>query len=112
MEDAHPAADDLADRDGRQQHGDVRRAEQRPERDPLDAPRDQHAAADRQHHHQQVGQVHVAEQHERDHRAQHHQLALREIHHVGRAVDHRETERRQGVDAAEREAADEKLFEH
>ena len=49
---------------------------------------------------------------ERDHRADHHDLAVREVDELDDAVDHRVAERDHGVDAAERQAVDHLLQEN
>ena len=56
--------------------------------------------------------MHIAIKQEPYHCAEHHHFALREVHHVGRAKDDHESERGQGINAAERKAVERDLSDH
>ena len=56
-----------------------------------------------------VVHAHGADEGERHERAEHHEVALREVHHLGGFVDQHEAERDQAVDTALRNTADDEL---
>ena len=82
---------------------------------PVDAELDRHGREAAEHHsdHQQRNERERQQVVRCDakHRAQHDDLALREMQHAGRPDDHRETERDEAINAADREATDKELDE-
>ena len=110
-DEAGAGAEQEAQADGEDDDGELRLAD--------DAPQHQRVEQIAEHGHAQGGEQeaqpvvhpHGADEGQRHEGAQHHQVALGEIHHLGGFVDQHEAERDQAVDAALRSAADDQLSE-
>jgi hypothetical protein len=100
-----------AERDGQDDDGDLRLARHAPHHDKVERIAESAHDQDRQRRRQQKGQPHelAVGQPEADERAQHHEVALGEIHRLGRLVDEHEAHGDQAIDAAIGEAADDQL---
>jgi hypothetical protein len=108
---ADDGAQEIAKPDGRHDDGELRIAEDRTHHHALG----QHAEQRHRRHStcktDPVIEAQNADEGEGEEPAQHHQVALGEVHHLGRLVDQHKAERDQAVNAAERNPADQLLNE-
>jgi len=103
------AAQHVADADRDHHHGERGLAEHRPQHETLGKHADRRHRRHREHDGRPVGPAPDHACGEREEAAQHHEVALGEIHRLGRLVDEHETERDQRVDAALRHAREQQL---
>jgi len=108
---ADDGAQEIAESDRRHDDGKLRIAEDRTHHQPFRQHAEQRHRRDRRGKPDPVIEPEQANEGEGEEPAEHHQIALREVHDLGRLVDQDETERDQAVDAAERNATHQLLNE-
>ena len=108
-DEAGAGAEQEAQADREDDDGELRLADDAPQHQGIQQIAERRHAQGRQQEAQPVVHAHGADEGERQEGAQHHQVALGEIHHLGGFVDEHEAERDQAVNAALRSAADDEL---
>ena len=108
-DEAGAGAEQEAQADGQDDDGELRLADDAAQHQGIQQIAERRHAQGRQQEAQPVVHPHGADEGERQEGAQHHQVALGEIHHLGGFVDEHEAERDQAVHAALRSAADDEL---
>ena len=104
-------AEDEAQPDRQHHDGELRFAQNPAQHEGVEQIAEDRQRQDRQEQPQHPGHADVADQGHRHEGAQHHQIALGEVHHLGRLVDEDEAESDQAVDAADGQTIDENLQE-
>ena len=106
-----PAAgtEDEAQTERQHHHGELRLADDASEHDGVEREAEGGGEQDGEQRADPVVQAEMRDQGEREEAAQHHDVALGEVDHLGRLVDQDESERDQPIDAAGGGAIDDKL---